>query len=363
MPELPEVETARRLIADLALGRRIVGVDDADTYVCRPHSPGELRAALTGRTLTAARRRGKQIWCETSGVAGSAGPGPDLGIHLGMAGRIMVTAKDGWVAEGGDRAGRDAQPRKAEWDRFTLEFADGGQLALFDKRRLGRILLDPGPDRLGPDAVEVTPAEFQKIAAEGRARLHAIQDAPWSVHGLFRHWDAIKARTYAEVRKPWGGATVDPRTGDDLPQGADKFAMSVKPTGLGTTSIGEHASAAEFDRAMDSALGKYRKQLAKGGSYLGIFHDDDLGRIDIDPVTVLDTQDDVEKIGSYTGAIGGAYNFKDGNGYWPPHVATGAQMAGEDEQHHWAGPGQWRSHAVAVQEPHDEPEDAEPAAE
>src|SRR5438034_5733519 len=77
MPELPEVETARRLIADEALGRRITDVDDSDTFVCRPHSPGELRAALTGRTLTAARRRGKTMWCETSE------DGPDLGIHLG----------------------------------------------------------------------------------------------------------------------------------------------------------------------------------------------------------------------------------------------------------------------------------------
>jgi formamidopyrimidine-DNA glycosylase len=59
VPELPEVETARSLIADQALHRRIVDVDDADTFVCRPHSPGELRAALSGRTLTAARRRGK----------------------------------------------------------------------------------------------------------------------------------------------------------------------------------------------------------------------------------------------------------------------------------------------------------------
>ena len=135
MPEEPEVEIARRLIADLALGRRITGVDDADTFVCRPHSPGELREALTGRTLTAAHRRGKTMWCETSGLDGSAAPGPpgpDLGIHLGMSGRIVVTAPDGWVAEGGDPPGRDAQPRKAEWDRFTLEFADGGRLALFD---------------------------------------------------------------------------------------------------------------------------------------------------------------------------------------------------------------------------------------
>ncbi len=72
MPELPEVEAARRAIAGHALRRRIAGVDDADAFVCRPHSPGELREALTGRTLTAARRRGKAIWCETSGLPGSA---------------------------------------------------------------------------------------------------------------------------------------------------------------------------------------------------------------------------------------------------------------------------------------------------
>jgi formamidopyrimidine-DNA glycosylase len=173
MPELPEVETARRLIADLALGRRIAGVDDADTFVCRPHSPGELRAALTGRVLTAAHRRGKAIWCETSGLDGSAELGPILGIHLGMSGRIVVTAQDGWVVEGGDPPGLDAQPRKAEWDRFTLEFADGGRLALFDKRRLARIQLNPDIDRLGPDAGEVTQAEFRALIGKGAIAVKA----------------------------------------------------------------------------------------------------------------------------------------------------------------------------------------------
>jgi len=76
MPELPEVETARRLIADHALHRRIADVDDSDTFVCRPHSPGQIRDALTGRTLTAVGRRGKLMWCETSGVGRSAEPGP-----------------------------------------------------------------------------------------------------------------------------------------------------------------------------------------------------------------------------------------------------------------------------------------------
>ena len=173
MPEEPEVEIARRLIADLALGRRIVGVDDADAFVTRPHSPGELRAALTGRTLTAAHRRGKTMWIETSGLDGSADPGPDLGIHLGMSGRIVVTAPDGWVAEGGDPPGRDAQPRKAEWDRFTLEFADGGRLALFDKRRLGRIVLNPDIGALGPDAAEITLAQFRAMMSRGTIAVKA----------------------------------------------------------------------------------------------------------------------------------------------------------------------------------------------
>ena len=176
MPELPEVETARRLIADLGLGRRIADVDDADTFVCRPHSPGELRDALTGRTLTAVHRRGKAIWCETSGVASSAQPGPpgpELGIHLGMSGRIVVVAADGWVAEGGDPPGRDAQPRKAAWDRFTLEFADGGRLSLFDKRRLGRIQLNPDIGALGPDAGEVTQADFRALITRGTIAVKA----------------------------------------------------------------------------------------------------------------------------------------------------------------------------------------------
>src|SRR5712691_206746 len=83
MPELPEAERARQAI-ERALNREIVAVDDSDTYVCRPHAPGEIAAALTGRRLTAAHRRGKFMWVETDDG------GPDLGLHLGMAGRIAI---------------------------------------------------------------------------------------------------------------------------------------------------------------------------------------------------------------------------------------------------------------------------------
>lgn len=174
MPELPEVESARAVIEGAALGRLIADVDDNDTYECRPHAPGEIRDALVGRTLTAAHRRGKAMWCATSGLGGDAGPGPDLGIHLGMSGRIFVRpAADADEVEGGDYAGNDRGARKPEWYRFTITFDDGGSLRLFDKRRLGRVRLDPDIDALGPDAAEISRDAFRDRVGRGTAPLKA----------------------------------------------------------------------------------------------------------------------------------------------------------------------------------------------
>jgi formamidopyrimidine-DNA glycosylase len=162
MPELPEVERARSLIEARALGRRIVAVDDRDTYVCRPFAPGEIAAALVGRELTAAHRLGKSMWVETDG-----GAGPALGLHLGMAGRIVVD----------DEAAGDPKPDgerlSAGWDRFTLRFADGGRLALRDKRRLGRAVLDPDLAGLGPDAAEVDREAFRDRVGRGSGPVKA----------------------------------------------------------------------------------------------------------------------------------------------------------------------------------------------
>ncbi|HWN25428.1 MAG TPA: DNA-formamidopyrimidine glycosylase family protein [Actinomycetospora sp.] len=150
MPELPEAERARHQL-ERVLGREIVGVDDTDTYVCRPHAPGEIAAALVGHRLTATHRRGKFLWAETDD------DGPELGLHLGMAGRITV----------------DEEPAPRHWDRFALEFAGGGRLALLDKRRLGRARLAPDFSHIGPDAAEVTRDDFRKRVGRGTAPIKA----------------------------------------------------------------------------------------------------------------------------------------------------------------------------------------------
>ncbi len=175
MPELPEVESARRVLEG-ALDREVRAVDDNDDWVCRPHPPGEIARVLVGGRLTAAHRRGKTMWCDVVGRDGE--PGPALGIHLGMGGRIVVT--DGADGAAGVRSGGDPRPvsaegdtRKPEWNRFTATFVDGGQLRLFDKRRLGRVRLEPDVDALGPDAEEIGRDDFRTRVGRGHSAVKA----------------------------------------------------------------------------------------------------------------------------------------------------------------------------------------------
>jgi formamidopyrimidine-DNA glycosylase len=173
LPELPEVESARSVIARAALGREIVEVDDSDRYECRPHAPGEIRAALLGRALTAAHRRGKSMWCDTSGVGRASAPGPALGVHLGMSGKIVIADGEGGEVDGGDYWERGRAAGDYRFQRFALTFADGGSLLLIDPRRLGRVRLDPPIENLGPDAQSIRPAEFRSMLARGTAPVKA----------------------------------------------------------------------------------------------------------------------------------------------------------------------------------------------
>ena len=150
MPELPEAERARQQI-ERALNRTIVAVDDADTYVCRPHAPGEIAAALVGRAT-------HQAPCAGASSCGSK-PATDrtLGLHLGMAGRIDI----------------DEPPAPGKWDRFSIDFEDGGRLALFDRRRLGRAVIEPDYSHVGPDAGEIGRDAFRVRVGKGTAPLKA----------------------------------------------------------------------------------------------------------------------------------------------------------------------------------------------
>jgi len=89
VPELPEVEVVRRGLEAHVLDRPVRAVDVLHPRPVRRHLPGpdDFAARLTGRTFTAARRRGKYLWLPLD-------TGDALLGHLGMSGQLLVQPSD-----------------------------------------------------------------------------------------------------------------------------------------------------------------------------------------------------------------------------------------------------------------------------
>src|SRR5438270_6865906 len=163
MPELAEVEKYRCLAEEAALGREIVRVYAPDDWYLKGGVTGRaVKAALRGRSFVAARRIGKQLLLDTDR------DGPVLGLHFGMAGRLLVDGRaaitDLWWA-----SNRELE----KWDRFAIRFEDGGDLRMRDSRRLGGVTLDPPEHRLGPDALTVTLGQLRRVLGTSTAPVKA----------------------------------------------------------------------------------------------------------------------------------------------------------------------------------------------
>jgi len=162
MPELPEVETVRAGLADHSLGRPVQAVRVVDARSLRRHLPGpaHFEAALTGRALRGAYRRGKYLWLTLSEPDGTLAD-EALVVHLGMSGQLLVRDEPGEASESESaseteaRAAFDAKPRHL---RVALELgpagatgsaastnrASAGQRLLFvDQRIFGGMFLSP----------------------------------------------------------------------------------------------------------------------------------------------------------------------------------------------------------------------------
>jgi formamidopyrimidine-DNA glycosylase len=150
VPEIIEVEMYRRA-AEATVGRTIDEVYAPDAWFCKGAGPAEVRAALRGSVVAAARRRGKLLVLDL--VAG-----PRVGIRFGMTGRLVVDGRSPIDAlEYGTRR------QDPVWDRFSLAFAGGGTMVISDPRRLGGVQLDPDEDALGPDAFSLSHAALGAI--------------------------------------------------------------------------------------------------------------------------------------------------------------------------------------------------------
>jgi hypothetical protein len=231
-------------------------------------------------------------------------------------------AADQQQAEAGSRAAKGrialASSMRTHWARWEKFARQQGIPTELGTTALAPVPITPAEAR--GDSRPVSAAEFHQVAAKGRDMLHQMEADTGPVTGLVSNWTSLQENAWQEVQKPWGGLTIDAHSGEALASDADKYALTVKPPGVGSISVPEGATQQQFEAAMNEALVKFRALLEQSNHYLGIFHDDDNHRIDIDPVVVTDSREDAEALGAYTHNIGGAYNFADGNGYFPPHI-------------------------------------------
>ncbi len=131
MPELPEVEVVRRGLERGVAGRTLADVAVTHPRAVRRHEAGaaDFAARLSGRAVTAARRRGKYLWLPLDS-------GEALTGHLGMSGQLLVVPADA--------------PLQKHL-HVRLRFADGGrELRFVDQRTFGGLLVVPDGDPVPP---------------------------------------------------------------------------------------------------------------------------------------------------------------------------------------------------------------------
>ena len=195
MPELPEVETVRAGIADHSLSRPVRSVRVVDARSLRRHLPGpaHFEAALTGRVLRGAYRRGKYLWLTLSEPDGTLAD-EALVVHLGMSGQLLVRDEPGEASESDSaseaeaRAAFDAEPRHL---RVALELgpvgaagsaastnrASTGQKLLFvDQRIFGGMFLSPLVPDVPAAAGEASLAEVPECFLVPEAVKHIARD-------------------------------------------------------------------------------------------------------------------------------------------------------------------------------------------
>ena len=157
MPELPEVETTIRGLAQVLNGRRIARIE-ARRPDLRRALPLDLGQRLTGARITDLRRRAKYGLIDTD-------RDDTLVFHLGMSGRWRI------------------DPSETEkHDHFLIETDDGRRVALNDPRRFGSLdlvrtgaLQDWEPlSALGPEPLDISAVDLKRRLTGRRAAIKLL---------------------------------------------------------------------------------------------------------------------------------------------------------------------------------------------
>ena len=149
MPELPEVETVRRGLLPVLEGG-VIAWAEVNRPDLRWPLPDRMADRLTGRKVTALRRRSKYILADLDS-------GETLLVHLGMSGRMLISG----TALG---SFHHDHPAPQKHDHVVLHMESGARITFNDARRFGAmdlmptdrasdhmLLKDLGPEPFGND--------------------------------------------------------------------------------------------------------------------------------------------------------------------------------------------------------------------
>jgi len=199
MPELPEVETIRRILQDGTPdspplpGKRIRRADLRWARTLAAPEPGEFQARIAGQTVAEIGRRAKYLLIRLSSDT--------LVIHLRMSGDLRVEPASGAAAR---------------HDRLILHFEDGDFLAFNDTRKFGRVwlLTDPASllSPLGPEPLDasLTPEIFHARLRSRRRQIKPLLLDQHFIAGLGNiYTDEALHRARLHPRTPSNTLTVD----------------------------------------------------------------------------------------------------------------------------------------------------------
>lgn len=246
MPELPDVELARRRLRRWMGGATITAARSTDRHIFRPRSPAVLGQALAGRKVRGVGRRGKWLRIELD-------DGGLLFSHLGMTGE--------WV-----RRTAEAPAQASERARIDLVRTDGRRSSVryVDWRRFGRLIVardDIAEWReLGPDPLSDGIDPRALAESLGRSR-RAVKDALMDQTVLAGVGNILATEALWRAR-------LDPRSRSDLLSPGDVARVVRGLHAEIRKELAERRAGYEEGREAFSAYGRAGQPCSRCGSLL-----------------------------------------------------------------------------------------------
>jgi formamidopyrimidine-DNA glycosylase len=158
MPELPDLEIIREILAPELTGQTITAVEVVRPLVVRDLTLQGFAEALAGQTFAGVRRRGKVLLFPLQS-------GLTVAVNCKLAGRLQYVPPT---------------ERRLNKTHVVLQLSNGHELRYSDRRTMGQVYLSasleaiPGWTDMGPEPFDLTLEDFQERLRPHRGEIKGV---------------------------------------------------------------------------------------------------------------------------------------------------------------------------------------------